>query len=478
MIKTFLTLPRWQIYLLQLENYALGRFWNLLKLYHPQRETRFNITWTAKLLLVVLGALLLQASTMVFLLSSLDERSAGAVLLSSMLWFIALILLFPIFLSTITLLLIPITAFAKSILVSRAKKKLQTLKKLKIIAITGSWGKTSAKQVLRSTLGKKYTVESTPGNINTPIGIARYLLKNVNETTDIFLVEMGAYHKGNIRELCELTPPDMAIITAIGPAHLERFGSLEAIIRTKFEIVRHSKSEAKIFLSGENEHIEQHYKEHLGDRKFSLFAAHDMQDAVTVKPGILLLDDPHHPVREVAYEGTTYSLPILGAYIAEYAALALLIGKELGLTEKEVFASLQQMQPVEHRLQPIYNAQSDILVIDDSYNGNPEGVRAACEILSVSSGRRKVYITPGLVELGEKAIEVHKELGAIIGKAADMLILIRNPNTEALAKGAQSVKAKIKIKWYNRAQDAHAALPQLLKKGDLALFQNDLTENY
>lgn len=361
----------------------------------------------------------------------------------------------------------------------KAKKKLKKLQKLKVIAITGSWGKTTAKEIILSLLSTKYTVRSTPGNINTPIGIARYILRHIGEETDYFVVEMGAYHEGDIAELCDLTPPDIAIITAIGEAHLERFGSIENTIRAKFEIVRHSKKDAFIFLNSDNRHIRQHYKTYVEGRKKWLYGAHKESNAdIIVESGELNIEDPALPTRVVKAAGKTYQLSILGEYIAEYSALALALGKEIGLSQEEVFSALQDLSSVQHRLQPIYNAASDILVIDDSYNGNPDGVRAAREILSSVKERRKVYITPGLVELGEKSKEIHYDLGKEIGAVADLLILIRNTNTESFEKGAKEVNPQVQVKWFEKAIEAHAAMPNLLKKGDIALFQNDLTDNY
>ena len=162
------------------------------------------------------------------------------------------------------------------------------------------------------------------------------------------------------------------------------------------------------------------------------------------------------------------------SYVSGILNACVLIAKELGLTEDEIKRGIAKIKPIPHRLQVIENANG-VTVIDDSYNGNPAGAVEAIRVLGKFIGRRKIYITPGLVEMGTEAQTVHRKIGEQLSGVADQLILIRNSVTPFIAAGFNNDS---NIIWFNSATEAHAGLKEILKSGDVILFQNDWPDNY
>jgi len=317
-----------------------------------------------------------------------------------------------------------------------------------VIGITGSFGKTTFKECLSPILGEKYNVLKTPENINTPVGISRLVIKELNEQTQILVIEMGAYQTGDIKEICQIAAPDIAVLTGINEAHLEMFGSIENTIATKFEIAQFAKPDALVVLNENNALVKNNFAKHVGNRKVLWY-----QDSETLPLG-----------------ATT---PLLGSYVAGILNACVLIAKELGLTEDEIKRGIAKIKPIPHRLQVIENANG-VTVIDDSYNGNPAGAVEAIRVLGKFIGR-KIYITPGLVEMGTEAQTVHRKIGEQLSGVADQLILIRNSVTPFIAAGFNNDS---NIIWFNSATEAHAGLKEILKSGDVILFQNDWPDNY
>ncbi len=168
----------------------------------------------------------------------------------------------------------------------------------------------------------------------------------------------------------------------------------------------------------------------------------------------------------------------MGEYAVADTEAAIKVAKILGMEEKEIVKGLVNVKPVEHRLEPI-NSSSGVLVIDDSYNGNPAGVSEAIKVLSRFGSRRKIYITPGLVEIGKEVKAVHIEIGRELATVVDLVILIKNSVTPYIEMGLMSAKfPKEKILWFNSAQTAHAELKNILKPNDVVLFQNDWGDQY
>ena len=439
-------IPYYHLYLLQLENYHLARFARaILKRPFPPHELRQKIVWTAKIKSVVV----------LTVITSIMPISIGFMLhdiLTGITIIIISIILFPAYLILATLILWPLDYLIKKMIIAQARTRLAQFPHLKIIAIAGSYGKTTMKEMVAAIAEKHYAVLKTPDNINTPIGIARLVRKKLTPDIQIFIVEMGAYQRGDIKTLCALTPPDIAVVTGINEAHVERFGSKENTSAAKFEIVDYAKKDALIVLNEDNELIIKNYKKHIAGRATAFYNAHT---GAALPP-----------------------LQLLGEYARGTARGALLIGERLGIPREQSACALAMIKPLPHRLQPII-APGNILIIDDSYNGNPDGAREAIQVLRQYADRRKIYITPGLVEMGKQNKIIHETLGYELARVADLVILIKNSATVHLRAGLCAALFPHKqIREFKNALEAHRALSSILQSGDVILFQNDWPDNY
>jgi len=322
-------------------------------------------------------------------------------------------------------------------------------------------------------------VLATPDSVNTPIGISRYILDHVRDETEVLVVEMGAYRRGDIAQLCEITPPNIAVLTGINEAHLERFGSIENTIAAKFEIVDHAKSDALLVMNAADPRIRSHIEEHAGRRQVSFYGegadAAFFVESVSFdqeKPGIhFILSDEDGRLGE-------FVLPFLSDYVVGLVQASAAIAKHLGLTNEQIARGIQNLQPVEHRLR-LSSKRNDIWIIDDSYNGNPAGVRAAIAALKQFEGRRRVYVTPGLVEMGTAAAEVHRKMGQELAHVVDDVALVKNSVTPDIAKGLKDAGFNMaRVHWFDSGPEMFRRLPNTFKAGDVVLFQNDWPENY
>lgn len=445
----------YQLYLLQLENYDLGRFWRVSwhKLrHHPfDSSQRQTLIWTVKAGLIFVLSCILALVVSWGIVRNYPGGWSVVILVLNFIIFSNLVA--PIFLSLAVILLWPFDFSFKQIITNRAKRKIAAFKNLKIIGITGSFGKTTMKEVLSTILREKFKVLKTPENINTPVGIARLIINKLESSIEIFIVEMGAYRKGDIKKLCEIVQPDIAILTGINEAHLERFGNVEDTIATKFEIVEYSKPNALLVLNKDSGLVFENYSKYTNSREILWY-----QNSAEIPFGL--------------------KVPILGSYISGVLNACVILGKELGLSEGQIRQGISKIQSIPHRLQIIKNPNG-ITVIDDSYNGNPAGVTEAIRVLAGFNNQRKIYITPGLVEMGKETKSIHQRIGEQLANTADLVILIRNSVTPFIAQGLREKGfMDSNIIWFESAMLAHASLGKILKPGDAVMFQNDWPDNY
>lgn len=469
---------RFHIYLLQLENYDLKRFLNAVRKKKGDVPSvlRLGVTWTSKLQLVVILSILIQliCARLVALLLPSSSIVGFLVVLGFLLSFYV----FYLFLGVSVFLIGPLDRFIKKRVVSKARKKIQSLSHLTVIGITGSYGKTTMKEIVAGSLAGSLNVVATEENKNTPLGISRQILSAVSQKTDVFVVEMGAYVQGDIKELVELVSPNVVILTGINEAHLERQGSIENTIKTKFEIVTYAPKESVVILNQDDKRVASHADSYVRkDQTLHWYTSEGVS-----KNGIT--------VSSIMYEnrGVSFTLSdkekeislvtqFLPPYIVGDVMAAYIIANHLGVRMIAFKEDLAQVTSPPHRLS--LSKSGDLTVIDDSYNGNPEGARAALDVLKRFKDQRKIYVTPGFVEMGEESHRIHRELGEEIGKVVDVVVLIRNSVSDAIQEGLrESGLSMSQIHVYNSAHEAHLELKRLVQKGDVVLFQNDWPENY
>jgi UDP-N-acetylmuramoyl-tripeptide--D-alanyl-D-alanine ligase len=327
---------------------------------------------------------------------------------------------------------------------------------------------------------EKYSVVATKDNYNTPLGIANLVKSKLNNETQILIIEMGEYVPGDIRDMTRMLDPHYVVITGINEAHLERMGNIHTTISAIFEIVKYSKDSSKVYLNGDDELIKQNYQKYIQDRNVFLYSKLNTKLSYKIKAKNYLENGDGIFCTLIKNDKSVknFVLPILGSYAIGTANGMLAISESLNLSEDQIIKGLCQIKSVPHRLQKL-KSQSGVLVIDDSYNGNSEGVKEAILTLSQFKSRRKIYLTPGLVETGKMAKEIHTKIGNELSHVADLVILIKNSVTPFIEEGLiASGYKKEKIIWFESTSEAHNSLSKLLQENDIILFQNDWPDNY
>jgi len=353
-----------------------------------------------------------------------------------------------------------------------AKKRLQWLRNLKVIGITGSFGKTSTKHILNEILRHKYNILSLPGSFNTPMGIAKIVRTELKPTHEIFVAELSAKKSGDIRELCELVHPKFGVITAIGEQHLETFKSLENIKQTKNELIEALPEDGTAFFNMDNEYCRDLAK--LTKRK-SIYYGIDA-DNLNYKASDIKVnaDGSNFIVKKTNGETATFQTKLLGQHNVYNILAAVAVASELGMDLKDMLYPIRQLHSVEHRLE-LRKIGPGATLLDDTFNSNPIGSKIALDVLAGMTGARKIIITPGMVELGEKEYELNSKFGEYIADVCDYVILVGKKQSIAIEEG-------LKIKHFPEQscfiaqdfQDAYRHLLGFLQKDDVVLFENDL----
>ncbi len=356
-----------------------------------------------------------------------------------------------------------------------ARKKLAARDDLIKVGITGSYGKTSTKFILATILSEKYDVLATPSSFNTPMGLTRVIREQLENHHQVFLAEMGARHVGDIRELVDLVHPKYGMLTSVGPQHLETFGSVEKVADTKFELIDGLPQDGMAFFAADGGEVDKLY-ERATVRKFRAGlkgALLDMRaDDIEVGPmGSTFV------LRNALGEKVTCTTRLLGRHNIQNIVLACSLARQLGLTMEQIARGVSRIQPVEHRLQLIPGGNG-VTVIDDAFNSNPVGAKAALDVLSGFPGRH-VVVTPGMVEQGEQEDEINRRFGAQMAYACDIAILIGKKHTAPIVEGLlNGGMAQDRIFVVGSLDEATVILGQIGRPGDTVLFENDLPDNY
>ena len=406
-------------------------------------------------------------------------RGAGFVLIVG-LWLAVVmalaVALLPQLLALASLLAQPVERAIQRRYFNEARDKLAGFTGLIKIGITGSYGKTSAKMILATILSEKYKTLATPASYNTPMGVTRFVRESLDESYEVFIGEMGARHRGDIAEMCELVRPQYGLITSIGPQHLETMFNIETIAKTKYELVEALPADGMAFLPGDNDICFDLYKQ--TSKPKALFGMQQRGEAL------------YMTARDIAHgpQGSTFRLvgpeveevqcttKLLGEHNVQNILGCAAVARALGLTMEQIAAGIGKVQPVEHRLQ-LVPTNNGVTVIDDAFNSNPAGARAALAVLKSFPGR-KIIVTPGLVELGDAEARENRAFGQAMAAAVDVAILV--------ARNAGDIKAGLleagfpegSVHAVGRLAEATVVLGRIGRPGDVVLFENDLPDHY
>lgn len=327
-----------------------------------------------------------------------------------------------------------------------AKQKLARMTDLTIVAVTGSYGKTSMKNFMAQLLAKKYKVYATPRSVNTIGGIIRDVNESLPEETQVYVCEAGAREQGDIYTIAKFLNPQIAVVGKVGPQHLEYFKTMENIVRTKLEIIQSDRLQRAFVHSSVTD--EPHEKvTHFGDDITALNATLEGTDFDMMIDG-----EPLH-----------LHTKVLGGFQAINIEASVLVAKAIGMSSAECQRAVEHLHSVEHRLQRI-DAGGKI-ILDDGYNGNIDGMLEGIRLCSLHEGR-KVIVTPGLVE---STAELNMQLIEAIDSVFDLAIITGTLNSTLFDKHLK-VPQKILLQDKSTLQKV---LGEQTRAGDVILFAND-----
>lgn len=381
----------------------------------------------------------------------------------------------PIVVAAANLALYPVEEAFRRYYLGVARRRLREVAPL-VVAVAGSYGKTSTKEMLGTILASRFEVLKPPGSHNTPMGIARVLREQLRPEHELFVAELGDHVVGDISFLCRLLQPKVGVLTTVGPEHLERFGSMERVIASKAELLEALPADGVAVLNQDDPAA----RELAGRTRAGRVVRYGIKrndvevrarDIQVTREGLTL-------VVEAGGQEAQFRVGLLGEHNVSNLLAATAAALALGMSLAEVAAAAARVQPVEHRLQPIH-APSGVLVIDDAFNSNPRGAASALDVLGRLPGGQKVLVTPGMIELGERQDEENRAFGRRAAAVCDRVILVGPVQSRSVAEGLREAgfpADRAHAVW--DLSEATALLGTLIGPGDVVLFENDLPDTY
>ncbi|GHS94569.1 Mur ligase [Synergistales bacterium] len=366
-----------------------------------------------------------------------------------------------------------------------AKRILKNASRLRVIGVTGSYGKTSVKNFLHGVLSSKFNCLMTPESYNTTLGVVMTIRSSLTPAHDIFICEMGARRRGDIKEICDIINPDFGVITSIGEQHLESFGTISNITETKFELSAALSGDGILFLNADNEFIEEYIGKnscHLPKTvvKWSMsngpergrentYRAFDL--SVSVKGSAFTVAFPDGEERAL-------TTSLIGVPNVTNILAAIAVADTLGVARDAIALSVTRLKPVPHRLQ--LTRMNGLTIIDDAYNSNPVGAALALSALALFDGYFKILVTPGMVELGEMQDELNERFGAQAALVADSVILVGERQTKSVFAGLRGEGFDANKIFVTESLSSAFERINLTDDGrpKIVLLENDLPDNY
>lgn len=346
--------------------------------------------------------------------------------------------------------------------------------KLQKIGITGSYGKTSTKFMIDKILSQQLNTLVTPHSYNTPLGVIITVRRWLNRSHEVFVAEMGAKQKGDIEEICQLVNPNIGIITAVGPQHLETFGSLSNVIDTKFEMAVNVQKGGVCFVNGDSETIQEGMSRY-PNVDYITYGVKETNDLVVSQ----INQSPAGSGFTIDFMGKShrYHTKLFGQHNILNIAVAIGVGMTLGITYERIYTGVKELRPVPNRLE--FKKQGDYYILDDAFNSNPTGAKYALDVLDSFEKGHKIIMTPGMIELGEMDHELHVTFGEQIAEVCDYAVLVGKKKTKSIVEGLMNKGFNEEhIYVVGSVYEGFATLSAIAEKGDIVLIENDLPDNY
>jgi len=460
----YLSLPNWALFLLWAFAFASSKRYRRDK---PKKR----LVWTARMKRIagVSCALGLLAVTLIVTGAPFERWSLNLLL---GLGFIDLFS--PLIVSLAAVLLIPVEFRIQEGFKQEARTHLASRPDLTIVAITGSYGKTSVKFAIREILSQRFPTIATPGSFNTPMGICKVVNNDLTEEHRYAVLEMGMRHPGDIAELCNIARPNIALVTSVGPAHLEYMGSIEAIAKEKASILSFLPSDGVAILNQDDPFVRE-MRKGLVCRVLTVSANGDPADFFATD--IEYDKDGASFLVHTGTESHSFNTKLLGRHNILNILLAVAVGSEAGLSLRQMSHAIARLEPIDHRLK--LNQRGGLFVLDDAFNSNPVGAANAVEVLGAFKSERRVVVTPGMIELGEQEAALNRKFGTHIAASATDVLLVGPLRTKPIYEGLVSAGFDTKhIIVVNTLFEAQDWIQTHTQPGDAVLFENDLPDQF
>ena len=381
--------------------------------------------------------------------------------LSENIFYFSLLILdiFALFIFSILVLsLEPIAIFWRKKNIKEATIKREKFKDLTVIGITGSYGKTSTKEILSVILGENFKVLKTKEHQNSEMGISQCVLGELDPEHQIFICEMGSYKRGGIKLLTEIVKPKIGILTGINEQHLATYGSLENIVKTKYELIESLPQDGLAIFNGNNKHC------------LDLFSKTNIAKKITNKD-IWAEDikiDKEFIFFKVRTNGDSadFRINLLGSYWIENVLMAALVAKELGMSLEEISQNCLKIKPFPGAMKLIRSSEG-LNVVDATYSANLNGVISHLDYLKNWTGK-KVIIMPCLIELGKSSAEVHRKIGEKINQVCDLAIITTKECFGILGGGRKEGK----VLFSEKSKDIYDKIKNFSGKEDVILLES------
>ena len=374
-------------------------------------------------------------------------------------------ILTPLIVSSVVVIFQPLAILAKNKIINQAKKKRSKFDKLTVIGITGSYGKTSTKEVLAVILEEKFKVLKTKEHRNSEIGVSQCILQELKPEHEVFICEMAAYNKGGIKLLADIARPKIGILTGINEQHLATFGSQENIVKAKFELIHGLPKDGTAILNGDNKHIRKE-KVNVKQKLYSV------KEKLAVWAEDIKIDKDFISFKVFSQNGDSadFRVNLLGAHNVSNILAAVCCAQELGMSLDEIAEACKKIRPLPGAMK--LSQAKGINVIDAAYSANSDGVISHLNYLNTCPGR-KAIVMPCLIELGETASEVHRKIGAKIGQVCGLAIITSKEHFKEIKKAAMEKGMKTEnILFIEDPEEILARTKKFLRPNDVILLES------
>ena len=341
----------------------------------------------------------------------------------------------------------------------------RSLYNIPVIAITGSVGKTSTKDVVANVVKMKYKTLKTEGNNNNNIGLPLTILKLKDH--EAMVIEMGMNHFGEISLLTNIAKPTLSIITNIGTSHIGILGSRENILKAKLEILE-GMDLPKVIINNDNDLLHKWYEENKNKIEIHTYGIENNSDIMAKQ--IELSEDGSKFVADNKLENIDITVPVGGNHFVYNALCAVTVGKVLGIENKDIQKGIEEFELTKKRMD-IRQLENGAILINDSYNASYESMKASIEYLATHTGERKIAVLGDMFELGEYSIELHRKVGEEVAKNNIDILLCAGENSKYIIEGAKKINKDINAELFKEKEEITKKLSNEIRKGDVILVK-------